>query len=118
GPTKNAVDISRGLPKGIGGNVSVRDETPILGKKTERVDGREAVSRRQRDDRVAMYQHEGAWQHNQTTARLPCERSDGGFDLGRVVNRRSDSFHADRRSRGFEGLEKALRIRRGARGEQ
>src|SRR5262249_17984448 len=50
---QNAVDIGRGLPIRIGDNVSVRDETTTLGQEFERVDGRQAVSRGQCDDRIA-----------------------------------------------------------------
>ena len=62
--------------------------------------------------------HEGTRQHDKTAIWLACEARDHGFDLDRVVNRRRDSFHADRRSRGFEGIEKPLRVGCGRRVEQ
>jgi hypothetical protein len=56
--------------------------------------------------------HPGARLHDEAAARLACDCRDDGFDLSRVVDRRCDGFHADRRRRSFEVLEKALRIGR------
>src|SRR5215471_386244 len=82
GPAQDAVDIGCRLPKLFHAIAGVAHETTGHYEITERVDCRQAVPGRQRDNEVAMDSDRVIRQQNQAAVRYTREGLDGAFDVG------------------------------------
>src|SRR5262245_45796606 len=87
---EDAIDVCRGPSILVRQIESVRNEAASTGEKTVRVDRRQTMSRRQRDEEVAMAQADGVRDHDESDVWLLYEGPDRPLDLDGIT-------HADRR---------------------
>src|SRR6266508_3012965 len=94
---QNAVDIRRRSPILVDHVRRVGHETAGRDKEAVRVDRRQAMARRERDDEIAMQDAGAIRQHDKASIRQARERLDGALDVGGVIYRTGHEFERERR---------------------
>ena len=101
GAAQDAVDIGRRLPKHVDVVGAVGHETTIRDKSTERVDRRQAVPGRERDNEIAMQEGGGIRRQDQAAIRLARKRLDGALDVGGCLDAAGHKLERERRRHGL-----------------
>src|SRR5713226_4559923 len=99
---EDAIGIGRRAPKIVGLVSSVGQQAAEFSEETDRIDGREPIASRQRNDLYAMDIRKATRHHDKATIRLACLCGNDRFDLGPVANRCCDRLHCERGSGNFE----------------
>src|SRR5262249_5116867 len=104
GALEDAIDIPRRAPVGVGQTNAVRKKAATAREHTVRIDRRQAMQRRQRDDEIAMGYADGA-RHNDQGALRTRECIDDALDLGRVAHAGAGQLYPECRRGGLDGLQ-------------
>ena len=78
GAFEDTIDVNGRAPERVGCVYAIRHQATACDKATERVDRRQLMLSRERDNQLAMNFSYGAGQHNQPLVRSSCERFDCG----------------------------------------